>query len=404
MSVVTIRNSSDKPFGKLANDAILPFKVNSRTYSSVVNYVYANLLPESTFKEELSHSSPKNILKTFEDVRKHLKRSTIQFAAHLAISQKASQNEEFLRSLMGTDNLTILYYSQNDYLGIGRTKDGENIYGQALEQHRNEIRNEQNKAKEKDNIYLTYIAEINLKKIFRKHNLEKYISKDKNRSIRRLVDTLVQEYGKTEVYSNAPDIDTVLLLHEKRNIIGYTDPNSLIRILRKNEARNVLKINLFELKKVALNSFVDYIISRNVTFSEDKMFLKDQLYDILPSKREEFAGRILDLYSAKALADEVRETIKKYKAQWYFPTEKDIEFFETENVRLPQTNVTTTYEKNTFKVYYTDILSPLDESSTLVINNLKFKSISHYIAFELNKLYGNMNPEKLYIRMKDIKT
>lgn len=402
MPVVTIRNSLDKPFGKLANDAILPFKVDSRTYSSVVNYVYANLLPESTFKEELSHSSPKNILKTFEDVRKHLKQSTIQRAAHLAISEKAKQNEVFFRNLMDTGNFKILYYSQNAYLGIGRTKDGENIYGQALEQHRNEIRNEQSKAKEKDNVYLTYVAEINLKKFFRKHSLEKYISKDKKRSIRRLVDALVHDYGRTEVYSNVPDIATVLTLHEKRNIITYTDPNSLIRIIRKNEVRNVLKKNLFELKNIALHSFVDYIISKNVTLSEDRMALKDQMSDILPSKREEFANRILDLYSAKALADEVREKIKKYKTQWYFPTDKDIEFFETESVKLPELT-TPTYDNNSFKVYYTDILSPLDESSILVVNNFEFKSISHYIAFELNKLHGQMTPEKLYKRMKHIK-
>lgn len=403
MPVVTIRNSLDKPFGKLANDAILPFKVNSRTYSSVVNYVYANLLPESTFKEELSHISPKNLLKTFEEVRKHLKHSTMQFAAHLAITQKAKQNEVFFRSLMDTDNSTILYYSQNAYLGIGRTKDGENIYGQVLEQHRNEIRAEQSKVKEKDNIYIAYIAEINLKKIFHKHNLEKYISKDKKRSIKRLVDTLVHDYGKTEVYSNAPDVDTILMLHEKRNIINYTDPNSLIRIIRKNEVRNVLKKNLFDLKKVALHSFVDHIISMNTMLSEDRMGLKDQIHDILPSKKEEFANRILDLYSAKALAEEVREKIKQYKTRWYFPTDKDIEFFETENVKLPELTIPT-YEKNTFKVYCdNDILSPLDESSILTINNFAFKSISHYIAFELNKLHVQTSPAKLYTRMKDIK-
>lgn len=404
MSVVTIRNSLDKPFGKLANDAIVPFKVNSHTYSSVVNYVYANLLPESTFKEELSQTLPKNVLSSFEEVRNHLKKSTVQFAAHLAITEKVKQNTEFLNKLMGTDNLKILYYSPNDFLGIGRSKTGDNIYGQVLEQTRNELRVEQNKAQEKDNVYLTYIAEINLKKALRKHNLEKYISKDKKRSIKRLVDALVHDYGRTDVYSNAPDLDTILTLHEKRNIMNYTDPNSLIRIVRKNEVRHVLKKNLFDLKVAALHAFIDFVISKNVTISEDKTALKDQIFDILPTKRDEFANRILDLYSAKALPEEVKDKIKKFKSQWYFPSDKDIEFFETENVKLPEFVTPTTESSNEFKVYVdNDVLSPLDQSSVVVINNLKFKTISHYIAFELNKLYGQMDPNKLYVRIKDVR-
>ncbi|CCV01714.1 hypothetical protein IIV22_037L [Invertebrate iridescent virus 22] len=401
---VTIRSSLDKPFGKLANDAILPFKVNSHTYTSVVNFVYANLLPESTFKEELSQTLPKNVVKTFNEVRTHLKQSTIQSSAHTAIKEKAKQNQQFLQKLMDTENLKIVYYSPNNFLGIGRSKDGENIYGQALEQVRNELQSEQNKLQQKDNIYLSYIAEINLKKAFRKHNLEKYISKDKKRSIRRLVDTLVKDYGNTEVYLNSPDIDTILTLHEKRNIMTYTDPNSLIRIVRKNEARNVLKRNLFDLKVAALNAFVDYTISKNVTISEDKTALKDQIFDILPLKREEFANRILDLYSAKALPDEVKDKIKKFKTMWYFPSERDIEFYNSENIKLPEITEDSTLTVDTFKVYIeNDVLSPLHEN-TFTVSNRKFKSVSHFIAYELNKLYGQMDPAKLYIRIKDVKT
>lgn len=411
MSVI-IRNSLDKPFGALANDAIVPFSINSHTYSSVVNYVYANLLPESTFKEELSTIAPKNVLTTFNEVRNHLKRSTIQSVVHLAITEKVKQDSNFAQALMDTGNLKIVYYSENDFLGIGKHKNGENIYGQALEQVRNEIRIENNKARQNDIIYMSYIAEINLKKALRKHNLEKYISKEKHRSIRRLVNDLVNDYGKTEVYSKAPDLDTILTLHEKRNIITYTDPNSLIRIVRKNNIRNVLKRNLFDLKVTALHAFVDYVISKHVTISEDRTAYKDQIFDILLSKREEFSNRILDLFSAKALPEEVKEKIKHFKSQWYFPSEKDIEFFEAENIKLPELS-TPISENNTdnevFKVFTREsILSPLPFNQKyethLVINNLSFKSISHYLAFELNKLYGQMDPAKLYIRIKNVRS
>lgn len=406
---VTIRNSLDKPFGKLANDAIIPFKVKSRTYLSVVNYVYANLLPESTFKEELCQTLPKNVLSTFNEVRDHLKKSTMQSAVHKAITERVKQDINFNKALLDTENLKILYYSENNFLGIGKAKNGENIYGQALEQVRNEIQTEQNKAQQKDNIYLSYIAEINLKKALRKHNLEKYISKDKKRSIKKLVDELVNDYGKTEVYSNAPDKDTIMTFHEKRNIMNYTDPNSLIRIVRKNNAKNILKKNLFELKLTALHAFVDYTISKNVTLSEDKTALKDQLFDILPSKRDEFANRILDLYSIKALPEEVKEKIKKFKAQWYFPSDEEIKSFEMANIKLPNIETSSQNERDNevFKVFPQEsLLSPLpprDLEYNIVIDNQKFQSISHYIAYEINKLYGQMNPAKLYLRIKNVK-
>jgi predicted NAD-dependent protein-ADP-ribosyltransferase YbiA (DUF1768 family) len=402
MSSIIVRSSLEKPFGKLANDATLPFTVGNRTYLSVVNYVYANLLPESTFKEELVQTPPKNVLKTFFESREHVKKSTIQSSVHKGISERFKQDEKFAKNLMSTENSKLIYYSPNGFLGIGKNKNGLNIYGQALEQVRNEAMVEQNRVLEKDNVYLSYIAEINLKKALRKHDLEKYISKDKRRSVKRLVDAMVHDYGKTEVYSNAPDLETIMLMHEKRNVVNYTDPNSLIRVVRKNEIRNVLKLNMFTLRIEALRIFVDYAISKNVTLSEDKTALKDQLFDILPSKRDEFANRILDLYSVKALPEEIRNQIKKFRSMWYFPSEKDIEFFETENVRLPNIKM----DSGTINIIYiyveNDPLSPLFEQQ-FTVKNMRFNTISHYIAFELNKLIGHLDPDRLYIRIKDVR-
>ncbi|AHL67561.1 hypothetical protein DH26_gp068 [Chloriridovirus anopheles1] len=408
MFAVTVKNSLDKPFGKLANDAIMPFKAHSRTYVSVVNYVYANLLSESTFKEELAKMSPKDVIPSFEEIRKHLKKTAIQSAAQTGIKEKVRQYKKAEEALLNTHHTTILYYSANEFMGIGKSKTGENIYGLALSQARNELQQNQHKMEQKDAVYLSYIAEINLKKVLRKHNLEKYISKDKKRSMKKLVGALVQDYGRTEVYSNAPDLDTILALHEKRNIVNYTDPNSLIRIVRKNEIRSVLKRNLFDLKVAALHAFVDYAISKNVTASEDKTALKDQLFDILPSKRDEFANRILDLYSAKALPEEVKNKIKSFKAKWYFPSDKEIEHFEMENIKLPDLQgggESVVETPGTTNIYAEgNVLSPLDDSFVFVVNNLKFKSISQYIAYEINKLYGQMDPKKLYVRIKDVKT
>lgn len=415
---VEVKNCLDKPFGKLANDYILPFKADSRIFNSVVNYVYANLLPDSTAKEQLAVEHPKNVQEMFGQVRKHMKKATIQSAIQTGIREKAKQVDRMKARLLETEHAELVYYSSNGFMGSGKRakarvgglgvegvgKAGENIYGQALMQIRNEFQIEHNQLVQKDAIYLSYIAEINLKKALKKHNLEKYVSKDKKRSMKKLVAALVSDYGKTEVYLNAPDVDTILNLHEKRNIMHYVDPNALIRIIRKNEIKTVLKKNNYDLKSEALKAFVDYTISKNVTLSEDRTALKDQLFDILPSKRDEFADRILNLFSVNELPEDIKGKIKAFKNKLYFPTDKEIDYFVNEKIKLPtissQSGVVETMNVYTEE----DVLSPTDESAMFKVDQRKFKSISQYIAFKLNMLYGNVDANKLYIRIRDVKT
>lgn len=406
---VDVKNCLDKPFGKLANDYVLPFKADSRIFNSVVNYVYANLLPDSTAKEQLAVEQPKNVQEMFEQVRNHMKKATIQSAIQTAIREKAKHPEgaRMKARLLETGHARLVYYSSNNFMGSGKRKSvvGENIYGQALMQIRNEFQIEHNQLVQKDAIYLSYIAEINLKKALKNHDLEKYVSKDKKRSMKKLVDALVRDYGKTEVYLNAPDVDTILNLHEKRNIMHYVDPNSLIRIIRKNEIKTVLKKNNYDLKSEALKAFVDYAISKNVTLSEDRTALKDQFFDILQSKRDEFADRILNLFSVNELPDEIKAKIKAFKNRFYFPTDKEIDYFVNEKIKLPGPNSQPEGVVQTINVYPDeDILSPTDGSAMFTVNRREFTSISQYIAFELHMLGGNTDANKLHIRIRDVKT
>ncbi|ABF82143.1 hypothetical protein MIV113L [Invertebrate iridescent virus 3] len=409
MTQVIVRNSLDKPFGKLANDAEVPLAVKTEDYSSVINYVYSNLLPFGTFREELMATPPSRVLSTFIQMRKHIKKSIIQSSAHTAIMVESERDPVFRQALLETSPQKIVYKSNNKFMGVGEDGTGDNIYGAALEQVRNELQAEKDRDAHQEAVYLAYIAEVNLKKALRKHNLEKYISKDRKRSIKRLVDALVQDYGKTQVFDNSPDIDTIMTLHEKRNIMVYTDPNALIRIVRKNTIRAVLAKNLLELRVAALNAFVDYAISKNVVRSEDKSRLKDQLFDIELGKRNDFSKRILDLFEAKALPDEIKNVIKKFKAQWYFPRDDEIEHFERETVKIPVPQATTTQQATaepaeTYTVSYDSdsVLSPLRRTQALNLNMLLFPTISHFIAFEVNKKYELTSIRGLYDTIKKI--
>jgi predicted NAD-dependent protein-ADP-ribosyltransferase YbiA (DUF1768 family) len=399
MSTITIRGSVDKPFGILANDAVLPFEMDSRVYQSVVNYVYANLLPNSIFREELALAAPDTVLSSFVRIQNMFEKSTLQSSAHLAITEKVKQYPEFLESLMKTGTRSIVYRSENNFLGVDDTGVGDNIYGHALEQVRNEIRAVETTANTNSEIYTSYIAESNLKKAFYKHNLEKYISKDKKRTIKRLVEMLVRDYGKTEVYSNAPDMETVLVLHKKRNVMDYTDPNALIRIVRKNTIKSVLKLNSTKLRYNALSAFADYIVSKDVTLSEQESAdIKIQLVNITVSKQEAFTKRIMDLYSARALPEEVRRAIKNFRSAWYFPTEAEIEAFETESVKLPKLPTHTDRRASTdqtVNVNGDDVLSPT-YTCAIVVHDSVFPSISHYMAFELSGVFDPTDPQANY--------
>lgn len=424
MSIVIVKNSLDKPFGVLANDAITPFTIGTQTYQSIVNYVYSNLLPDSTFKTELMHMHPDSgLLVAFRESKKHLKKSIIQSALHTAIIEKIKQSPKFLEKLLQTGSSKIFYNSPNKYLGTAQDGSGDNLYGQLLEQTRNEIQVEKTNVKQKNNIYLSYVAEINLKKALKKHNLEKYLSKDGKRSIKMLVDALVGDYGNTTVYSTVPDLETVLTLHEKRNILDYKDPNSLIRVVRKNEIRHVLKKNVFDLRIKALQAFIDYTINKNIISVDQQSRLKEQLFEIPISKREDFATRILQLYAAKALPEEVRTHIKNFKSQWYFPSEQEIQDFEAEHVKLPDLQPENTETFDSYTVQINDVLSPLDESAELTISksggsnvgeanrrsavkqHFTFKSISQFVAFELFFLQsGSKDVQRSYAQIKNVKS
>jgi predicted NAD-dependent protein-ADP-ribosyltransferase YbiA (DUF1768 family) len=415
MSTITVQSSEDEPFGKLANDAIVPLKIDDKVYPSVVNYVYSNLLPNSTFKEELVTTPPVHVLDTFLKMQSHLKKSSIQSAVRYALVHKAKQVKSFYNKLLETKTMNIVYRSStNDFLGTPYQDDnnGGNIYGQVLQQVRNEIySNLQDKdetSRKNNTIYLTWVAEINLKKALSKHNLEKYIVKDKNRTIQGLVEMLEADYGKTKVYSGIPDLETILTLNKKRNIVNYEDPNSLIRIVRKNMVQNILKKNMFDLKNESLRIFVEYLISKNSTLSEDKSKYNEQLSNIIMSKREEMANRIVDMYSAKALPQEVMARIKSLKSTMYFPTDSEIRFFEGENVKVPMTDVSSrVLEKTVDKPVVVesnntdDILSPM-HFCALTIDGRQFTSISQYAAFQVNRLYVT-NDNDLYARIKNVK-
>lgn len=421
---ITVRDRDDSPFGALANDAVVPLLVetDTRLYPSVVNYVYANLLPETTFREEVRTAEPRLAFETFQKCLGHLKHSWIQSAVYRAVTEKVKQDRQFFTKLMDTKDFKIVYRSNNALLGSNpENAAGDNIYGQVLQQVRNEIRRDRRDAPDrtfsaKDNeVYLAYVAEVNLKKALRKHDLEKYIVKDSSRSIKQLVKMLETDYGKTEVYSGIPDMQTVLVLHEKRNVVTYTDPNSLIRAIRKSNVRSVLKKNTDDFKMEALLQFTTYIISKNNTLSVDKTRYIDEIVNILKSKREAFADRVTDLYGAKALPGEVMYKIKQFKSQLYFPSAEQIAFFESENVRVPVQAANTVGRKSGARSYATadsdrkdtvfvvenDLLSPSSQRD-LTMAGYKFTSIAHYTAFEMAKMYyGNWT--ELYTRIKNLK-
>lgn len=421
---ITVRDSADSPFGDLANDANVPFKCDGddKMYPSVVNYVYYNMLPESSLKEELATANPRSVIDIYHKVNFHLKQSIIQSAMHHAISEKAKQYRRFYDCLIHTNDSKIVYYSNNGFLGYSSNlKKGDNVYGQVLQQVRNELRRDrqsENVAQIGDrtvagridnDVYLAYVAEINLKKALHKYDLERYVVKSGNRSMKQLVKMLEADFGKTEIRSKIPDVQTVLALHEKRNIVNYSDPNSLIRIVRKNEIRNVLRKNTFDFKNYALAQFVNYTVAKNNTLSVDKTRYIDALPNMLMSKRERFADRVVDLYSARALPVDLMNKIHKYRSERFFPTTEQIEFFETEKVKVPNMLVVERNTANDDSIYAvkndrSDVLSPMHQFP-LTLSNRTFPSISHYTAYELVRQlhYGRLRNNDLYKRLKNVR-
>lgn len=244
-TVIKIYNPREHPFGPLSNNAVFPVNIGGKLWNTVTNYVYANMLITPIYRLQMQFAQIKGSVKNTkidekveelvanieakqkrrllrEEVEK-IKQTVLQeiavkrmdiyqffdfklaqeeyhvirTAVEKAYNAKVKENPALLDTLLKTENLPIVYVSNNPILGNGENNSGQNVIGVTLMQIRNNIvttrrrekADEEKMAKNK-NIFLAYKAYGILENEIREGtHLQSYAGKS--------ADQIIEEYLKT---------------------------------------------------------------------------------------------------------------------------------------------------------------------------------------------------------------
>lgn len=434
---IQVHSWMDRPYGMLKNNypSSITFNDVDKVWSSVDNYVYCNLIPNSTIlRQTVEHEHPSKVLSTYTTIRAQLDRDVLSSSINHALGEKLKEDPNFRDILLRTTG-TIFYLSKNHFLGYrsddkgkGSNKDVyqiagtheknfSNVYGHWLQQHRMNLQRllgRRGKVENVDNdnfIYDYYLAEKGLRYALNFENLNRYLNQP---TFQMVVTLLVQNYGREKIF--IVDKDTALTIQRNRHAELYNNPDNLIRFIRKANIRKVKNTNVDKFMEHVFRQFVDNVMVRRYTLEDvsdidrrNNIYFK-QLSTISLSKKFDLIRRVYGLYEARVLPQEVMDQINP--DTYYIPSINELNEFENDTVPIPVlvreqesipdpqftdiggfTFVYPNQEDPPFRFGGTlinhdrghDMLSPANDSTILTIEGLKFPSISHYLIVKLTQ-------------------
>jgi predicted NAD-dependent protein-ADP-ribosyltransferase YbiA (DUF1768 family) len=406
--VIKIFDPKEKPFGWLSNNYRHFMQLDGKEWSTVTNYIYANILTTPMFIQEVRLTkNTKDVKPTFHRLYQQEVDNVVKQAVETALKVKF-ENKDLAEKLLATGNSPIFYVSSNPLLGTGSKNDGQNVYGKYLAQIRHILRvsfkeQKQKLAKsEKDqNIYETYLAEMGLMNVIRKGNdLKEYMNKTPTKIIEML--------GRIDLEKLAPPRDTVLEMAHKKylnkdllNAIEY--PETLVPLIRKKEMRNLRLRKIKERKEIIFDMYADYLLEKHFPDLDADQYAKakdQQLGQMGWQQKNDLEIRLYDLFENGMLSSRLSDAIDERLAYHYVPSEEAVEEaerapinFEDKPVALEESYVP---EKGQpILVYPSDfaelgsnyreylVFSPISLTGMLNIGGKNFPTVTHYITARL---------------------
>jgi predicted NAD-dependent protein-ADP-ribosyltransferase YbiA (DUF1768 family) len=139
-NIIRLFNPSDLPFGPLSNNAFHVMNIDGKSWSSVTNYVYANMMCNNVYKNIVAEQKT---AKNVKEVAIDLYRKCIDenWAKGMREGLEAKFRDQDLRDrLIGTGSAFFRYESENILLGTTPTGEGQNLLGIELRRLRENIR------------------------------------------------------------------------------------------------------------------------------------------------------------------------------------------------------------------------------------------------------------------------
>lgn len=364
-SIIEISDENDK-FRELGNNykILNGLTIDNVIYTSVLNYVYSNLLLNKSFKQQLrlNENLPKPTTKESEanDIKSQIfnlnntynKLSHEEYIEYISnkleqiIYVKIEKFPEFKKELLKINkDYDIIYNSDSSILGKGTDSKGLNLYGIILKKVLNKVANS-----ELQQMETTYSIKLN-KLIYNIYLIYNYLifliknGKDILAYETKPIDDIISIIDKDQLYKTKVALDKidVVISNYKNRLLPEILTNEFNRMKLSElkipeHIKYVSKEFIFEIRNkyiltglenlkiiksnIIFNSYFKYIIRKNynqfVPLEKDKMFYEDAKNIVFKSILEEPGGKlkyqklvnkIIKLYELDVFDDELKDEI-----------------------------------------------------------------------------------------------
>ena len=139
-NVIGLFNPSDLPFGPLSNNAFHVMQIDGKSWSSVTNYVYANMMCNNAYKNVVAEQkTTRNVKEVAMDLYRRCLDENWVKGMRVGIEAKF-RDPELRARLLNTGNAFFRYVSGNPLLGVTPDGQGQNSLGIELQNLRKKIR------------------------------------------------------------------------------------------------------------------------------------------------------------------------------------------------------------------------------------------------------------------------
>jgi predicted NAD-dependent protein-ADP-ribosyltransferase YbiA (DUF1768 family) len=439
-NIIKLFNKDDKPFGILGNNYVQEMTIDDQRWKTVTNYIYANLLKTSSYRNVIKNTKTKEIKEVFESYYKQSIQDTTRKAMDKAIEKKF-KNDDLKELLISTGDSPLVYISGNAFMGMGVDNKGVNLLGKSLMQLRHrflisykEEKKNKNRQENDEAVYLAYLAHIALVDSIRNKdsNLREFFGKTHKE--------IVEKYGKSTLVNSNADKQTILNLYKKNGLsilvrLSIENPEQLVLGVRKQYLENLRTRLIQKRKTIVFDMYADYTLAKNFSNVEPKKYeeAKEQQFKNMDwQQKADLDERLYDLYTMGMLSETLSNRIDERLANLNIPSEEDViesiassiktittdKKTGTKIVTKVVTNKSLKIDKNltvddilslmdskdgnkkTFKrpdgspIYFSAMpneqsdpkyngFSPISYTGMLDINGTQYPSISHYITASL---------------------
>ena len=358
---IEIFNPKDRPFGELSNNSRHPMriptsdKLNAATmqYPTVTNYIYSKIMRTPAYSAILAQYRPtKDVQTEFNKLIEQQNSDLVRRSVLTALEAKFQQNEDLRGFLLATGTAPINYVSNNPNLGTGSSNNGMNMYGKALMEVRNRLRNvhnekseEQAKVEQEQLIYDTYLAHKALTELLR--NGEDSIHQTAWDQVADLTKQppgqIVDIMGREKLQKKSPSQDAILNLAYRGSLEEVMRlskrPENLVLQVLKNEMGRLQLVRKRKRKELVFDMYADYLLRKHYPSLSEDQYAKaktQQFIDLPIQQRHDLENRLFELFNKGMLSSSLSDKIDEELELVRVPTEEEVK--AAEDVKLDYTD------------------------------------------------------------------